>query len=174
MPMKAILQAARRSRLIDLILFGFITLALLAVVAVLPEPLVTRLEGRIRTIDGDSLMLAESEIRLQGIDAPEARQSCTKNGVAWDCGRQAARQLARMVAGRRARCEAWDRDQHGRLLAICWVGEVEINRRLVEQGWAVSFGRYQAAERDARKARAGLWAGEFEQPSDWRAEHKRN
>ena len=144
------------------------------VVAILPEPVATTLEGRARAIDGDSLMLAGSEIRLQGIDAPEARQSCTKAGVAWDCGRQAARQLAGMMRNGRSRCEAYDRDKHGRLLAICWVGEVEINRWLVEQGWAVSFGRYHAAERDARKARLGLWAGEFEQPRDWRAQHMGN
>jgi len=172
--MNPILQAARRSRVVDLVLFGLIVLALLVVVAILPEPVVTHLEGRARAIDGDSLVLEGSEIRLQGIDAPEARQSCTKNGAAWSCGREAARQLARLMRSGSVRCEAYDRDQHNRLLATCWVGDVEINRRLVEQGWAVSFGRYHAAEREAQNAKRGLWAGEFDRPRDWRAEHMGN
>jgi len=78
------------------------------------------------------------------------------------------------MRGSSIRCKAYDRDQHSRWLATCWVGDVEINRRLVEQGWAVSFGRYHAAERDAQKAKRGLWAGEFDRPSDWRAEHMGN
>ena len=31
-----------------------------------------------------------------------------------------------------------------------------------------SHGRYAAAEREAREARRGLWAGEFENPGEWR------
>jgi endonuclease YncB( thermonuclease family) len=172
--MNPILRAARRSRVIDMALFGLIVLALLVVVAILPKPVATTLEGRARPIDGDSLVLEGSELRLQGIDAPEARQSCTRNGAAWSCGREAARYLARLMRGSSVRCDAYDKDQHSRWLATCWVGDVEINRRLVEQGWAVSFGRYHAAERDAQKARRGLWAGEFDRPSDWRAEHMGN
>ena len=50
------------------------------------------------------------------------------------------------------------------------MGEVELNRWLVEEGWAVSFGGYQGAERTARTARKGVWAGEFLRPADWRAD----
>jgi endonuclease YncB( thermonuclease family) len=34
-----------------------------------------------------------------------------------------------------------------------------------------SRGRYASAEREARQARRGLWAGSFEQPAEWRRAH---
>jgi len=43
---------------------------------------------------------------------------------------------------------------------------------MVEQGWAVSYGDYQREERDARRNRLGIWAGQFEQPSLWRKDHR--
>ena len=40
---------------------------------------------------------------------------------------------------------------------------------MVEEGWAVSYGRdYDHEETRARNRSAGLWAGEFTRPQDWR------
>ena len=44
--------------------------------------------------DGDTLSLGARDIRLFGIDAPEARQMCARaDGTPWACGR-AARSVA--------------------------------------------------------------------------------
>jgi endonuclease YncB( thermonuclease family) len=49
---------------------------------------------------------------------------------------------------------------------------------MVRSGHAVelvrfSGGAYTAAEREARAARRGLWAGRFEEPAAWRRHHAR-
>jgi endonuclease YncB( thermonuclease family) len=121
-----------------------------------------------RAVDGDSFHLGSDEVRLVGIDAPEGRHTCTKGGKAWPCGEEARRRLTGLVGGRPIDCDVEDRDQHGRLLAVCQVGGIDINRWMVEQGWAVSYGRYLDAERTAERAERGIWASEFERPRAWR------
>ena len=121
-----------------------------------------------RPIDGDSFHLGGDEVRLSGIDAPEGRQTCEKDGRSWACGEEAKRRLLGLVGGRELACDVEDRDQHGRLLAVCRGGGTDINRWMVEQGWAVSYGRYLDAEREAERSRRGIWAGRFERPRQWR------
>lgn len=159
---------------------GFEILALLAVLALVraaehwskPEATVLPgggLEGRVRLVDGDSFHMGSDEIRLEGIDAPEGRQMCTREGRSWACGEAARRELERLIAGRSITCDGIKRDQHGRMLAICRAGGNDLNAAMVASGMAVAFGsRYRHLEREAEAARRGLWAGEFERPQDWR------
>lgn len=162
----------RRSRLLDLLLLGLIVLAVLAALSLLPGPDPVSPRGPARVIDGDSLMVGGVEVRLLGIDAPELAQSCTRGGEPWPCGQEARRRLRGLVVRAEVACSGARRDRHGRLLAVCRLGELEINRWLVEQGWAVSYDHYPAAERAARAAKRGLWSGEFERPRDWRDAHR--
>ncbi len=130
------------------------------------------ISGTVRLVDGDSFFLGSREVRLEGIDAPEGRQMCTLNGRDWACGEAARRELARLIGGRKITCDAGKLDQHDRLLSRCRVGGVELNRAMVASGMAVSFGRYyNREEAEARAARRGLWAGEFQRPQDWRHAH---
>ena len=39
---------------------------------------------------------------------------------------------------------------------------------MVRAGWAIAYGDYRGEERQARRNRAGIWAGEFIEPEDWR------
>ncbi|MCP5199701.1 MAG: thermonuclease family protein [Gammaproteobacteria bacterium] len=130
------------------------------------------LQGRAHAIDGDSLRLGDEEIRLQGIDAPEARQACTRDGHDWACGRVAAQALAELVEGGELRCTYDDRDAYGRALATCTRDGRDVNAAMVERGLALAYRhyteRYAAEEDRARQARRGLWAGEFEAPWRWR------
>lgn len=64
--------------------------------------------------------------------------------------------------------EIEDIDKHDRLLAVCSIGDVELNRWMVENGWAVAYGRYRDEERMAENQRRGIWQGRFERPRDWR------
>jgi endonuclease YncB( thermonuclease family) len=132
-------------------------------------------EGPVKVIDGDSFWRGESEIRLYGIDAPEYRQTCKdKAGLEWPCGRDSMRALKRIIAGRDVACEIRDTDRYERLVAVCKSGAIDINRAMIRDGWAVSFGDYGSVEAEARKAGRGIWRGEFERPQDWRRRHQTN
>lgn len=163
---------SRRSRLADLAL----TLLVLGAAALAGAyaPFLREAEtlrGTARVADGDSLVVDGERVRLQGIDAPELAQTCTRGGADYPCGREAREALARLVASRLLACESRQRDRYERVLATCIAGGVEVNRAMVEAGWAVSYGDYRAAEAAARQGGRGLWAGSFERPQDWRRIH---
>lgn len=124
--------------------------------------------GRARLVDGDSLYVGGAEVRLIGIDAPEGRQECQREGRSWPCGREAEATLARLIGGVEIVCAIESRDKHGRMLAVCGAGGRDLNRAMVESGMAVAYGRYRAEETAAHAARRGLWSGTFERPRDWR------
>ena len=163
-------RRSRRNRRQEILILAGLIIILIVANVILPEPEDRKPEGLARVIDGDSLVVDSVEIRLRGIDAPEMAQQCERAGRSWDCGKESARRLRFFIRGALISCSGNSFDQHGRLLAICRNGDREINRWLVEEGWAVSFGDYPFAERKARKARRGIWQGSFQYPSDWRKE----
>lgn len=162
----------RRNRKRELLLLALFVLVLFAVRWMLPEPETQNPTGVARVIDGDSVIVSGTEIRLLGIDAPERDQNCVRGGADWQCGRESARRLRAFLGRARVSCSGNSFDKHGRLLAVCRRGDVEVNQWLVEQGWAVSYDNYPAAERAARKAGRGIWSGTFEQPRDWRERNR--
>ena len=132
------------------------------------------LAGHARVIDGDTLDFGGTHVRLFGIDAPESAQSCERDGAPYACGQAAKHYLENLIAGRPVACRAHDRDRYGRTVAVCTVGDDELNAALVRAGWAVAYRQYSTAyvplEEDAKRRRAGIWAGHFEPPSAWRRE----
>lgn len=126
------------------------------------------LEGRVKLVDGDSFFLDGREVRLKGIDAPEGRQTCRRDGREWACGNAARDELRRIIGGSAVSCSVVDVDQHDRVLAYCKAGERTLNREMVATGMAVSYGDYIKEEMASRVARRGLWGSEFEKPRDWR------
>ena len=134
----------------------------------------TPISGRARVIDGDSLEVGRERIRLHGIDAPEGRQRCRDaNGDDYACGRDARRALAALIDSRPVTCRMVTHDQYARDVAICMVDGRDLGDAMVRAGHARDYarhsgGRYAAAEREARAARRGLWAGKFEEPVAWR------
>lgn len=128
--------------------------------------------GIARSIDGDSLRVGNTEIRLFGIDAPEWDQTCQRAGKAWACGQAAAEQLSKLVTGKDVRCVAVDKDDHGRTVARCTVGGMDVNRTMVALGYAVAFRRYSSdyvsAEASAKANKRGIWAGTFSMPQAYR------
>ena len=139
-----------------------------------PEVAATPITGRAKIIDGDSLEVAGERIRLFGIDAPEARQQCRDaTGRDYACGRDAARVLAALIGGRPVSCTPVTHDQFARDVATCAAKGRDLGEAMVRAGYALDYarysnGRYAAAERDARAAKRGIWAGQFEEPEVWR------
>jgi endonuclease YncB( thermonuclease family) len=129
--------------------------------------------GSAQVIDGDSLVVAGTEVRLYGIDAPERRQTCLRGGLAWNCGAEAAAALRAAAAGREVVCRPRDRDRYGRTVAVCVAGGVDLGAAMVKGGLAVALGAYAADEREARDARRGIWSSSFDRPAAWRAKHPR-
>jgi endonuclease YncB( thermonuclease family) len=129
--------------------------------------------GPARVVDGDTLVIGEQHIRLDGIDAPETDQVCLDAaGKRWTCGIAARDQLARRIGSAPVSCAAHGQDRYGRVLADCSVGGESLNAWMTRQGWALAYvhysQRYAGDEAGARQARRGLWSGAFIAPWNWR------
>jgi endonuclease YncB( thermonuclease family) len=132
--------------------------------------------GWARVIDGDTIDISGTRIRLDGIDAPESAQTCLIDSQPYRCGESATRALANLVQGHEVQCDPTGMDQYRRTIARCRIADsnVNINAWLVREGWAVAYRHYSYAyipdEVLARVANRGLWAGTFEMPWDFRHE----
>jgi endonuclease YncB( thermonuclease family) len=128
--------------------------------------------GSVTVIDGDTLEIGERRIRLFGIDAPEAQQTCDRRGEAWACGEESTNQLRALVGSKQVACTGDETDQYGRLIAVCSAGHLELNKTMVAEGWATAFRKYSTAyvadEIRAGSGRRGLWASDFVLPESYR------
>lgn len=152
--------------------------ALLALLLAATSPaLAAPIVGRATVIDGDTLEVAGTRIRLHGVDAPESAQLCKDAaGREYRCGQRAANALAERIGTAPISCEPRDTDQYGRTVAVCRRGAEDLNAWLVAQGHAIAYRRYSAdylgQEAAAKAARRGIWAGQFQEPSAWRRERR--
>jgi len=128
--------------------------------------------GTALVIDGDTITISGTKIRLHGIDALEKDQVCRDAGVIWKCGPQAAETLRAWTDTKEVRCVGDEKDKQGISLADCFVDGYNLNAKLVSEGWALAYRRYSKKyipeEAEAKAARKGMWAGEFVTPWDWR------
>ena len=129
-----------------------------------------------RVVDGDTLVLQNTRVRLFGIDAPEARQACRRaSGQSWACGAAATQSLREMVA-QGVRCSGDEEDRYGRLIAVCHAGGRDVNATMVARGAAFAYRKYSKdyvrQEREAKSARRGIWQGSAERPAIVRAQKR--
>jgi endonuclease YncB( thermonuclease family) len=117
---------------------------------------------QIAVVDADTLRLSDRVVRLAGISVPVRGQTCRDgSGQDFDCGVAAANALAALVREFPVDCQLNGADRMGRALAVCQSGGRELNRALVDAGWARadrSSPALEAAETTARSERRGLWA----------------
>ena len=138
------------------------------------------LSGTARVIDGDTISIGDTQIRLWGIDAPEREQTCVGlNGDIYGCGRDAAAVLSELTRDRQVACTPRDFYRYDGIVAVCRTDSDELNMAMVRRGWAVddtkySGGRYLSGEVQARRERQGMWSGRFEMPWEWRRRHAGN
>ncbi|WP_417807367.1 thermonuclease family protein [Thioclava sp.] len=129
-----------------------------------------------RVVDGDTLVVENTRVRLFGIDAPESKQTCQRaSGGAWSCG-VAATQSLRELAKQGVRCSGDEEDRYGRLIAVCHAGGRDVNAAMVARGAAFAYRKYSMAyvrqEAEAKSARRGVWQGSAERPDLVRAQKR--
>ena len=128
--------------------------------------------GQASVIDGDTIEIHGTRVRLYGIDAPEHDQLCRdRRGERYRCGQVASNALAGFIGRQAVACVEVDRDQYKRTVAVCAVGKADLADLLVRGGLAIDWPRYSkggyaSAEAEARGKRSGVWGGRFVEP--WR------
>lgn len=128
-------------------------------------------------VDGDTLKIDKNRFRLYGIDAPESKQQClTALNEEYACGELSHQALVEKVNGQPIQCVKKNNDRYGRIVAVCYLNGEDLNAWMVKNGYAVAYPQYGKVyvplEKEAKKNKAGIWAGSFEIPSQWRKEKK--
>jgi micrococcal nuclease len=125
----------------------------------------------LEAIDGDTIKLSNGKLlRYIGLDTPEVR---LKKGAEFIYSPQpfaleAKEYNRKLVEGKLVRIEfdLEKQDQYGRLLGYCFVDDVMINAKLIEEGYAVIYTRppnvkyaelFISLQSQARQQNKGLW-----------------
>ncbi|MDA8701755.1 thermonuclease family protein [Candidatus Pelagibacter bacterium] len=126
----------------------------------------------IKITDGDTIKINGEKIRFSGIDTPELKQICVKDGVKNSCGIKAKQILADKIAKNKVNCIREDKDQYKRTLAECFVNNESLSSYLVKSGYAFAYRKYSKKfigdEDYARINKIGMWSMKFEYPWDYR------
>lgn len=164
--------------------------ALLASAAALLTPVTAASTSSVRVVDGDTLVVRGTRVRLAAVDAPELQQTC---GQDFACGQQAKHALVQAISahGGDVMCSSTGGpDRYGRTVASCkfgssafhWFripwknrvdGQEDIGAWMVSHGWAMAYPQYGGEkyanlEAEARRRKAGAWKGDFQPPWEWR------
>jgi len=160
---------------------AFTVLAFIVAALLSPPPAwAGEIAGRASVIDGDTIEIAGTRIRLNGIDAPESAQICRDaGGRRYRCGALSAAFLDDFLSrSRPARCRQVDTDRYGRVVALCRRADgADVQSAMVTAGWALDWPRYSkkayaGLQEEARRNGAGVWRGDFDLPWEWRASRK--
>ena len=99
--------------------------------------------GQASDVDGDTLEMHGTRIRLWGIDAPESTQLCRgKDSLQYRCGAKAANDLDAYISGKSVSCTPISLDQYGRTVATCSVNGTDLGQWLVSKGLALDWPNY--------------------------------
>lgn len=119
-----------------------------------------------RVIDGDTILLANGQrVRYIGIDTPETKHPYK---AVERFGKEAYLYNKKLVEGKWVSLEfdAEKRDKYNRLLAYVYVGDILVNAKLIEEGYAQIYTvppnvKYQELflklQGQARQNNRGLW-----------------
>jgi len=127
----------------------------------------------VRVLDGDTIIVQDTRVRLTGIDAPESKQAH---------GKASTRYLSKLINGNVVTIEGDKTDRYGRLLGKVVYQGKDVNLQMVQEGHAWWYRRYKRtqstsdqrayaqAENTARSGRMGLWGGNPVAPWEFRRE----
>ena len=126
----------------------------------------------LRVVDGDTIHLNDEKIRFTGIDTPELKQTCTKDGAKDPCGITAKEILIEKIGDNIVNCISEGKDQYKRTLAECFVNEESLSSYLVRSGYAFAYRKYSKKfvtdEDYARLNKIGMWSMKFDYPWNYR------
>lgn len=130
--------------------------------------------GKARVVRPGVIEVKDQKFELYGILNPKGGQSCLRNAKPWNCAEGARTALRQHIEGKKVRCVPTEEDDG---VARCTLGDVDLSALLVREGWARAdrdVGKdYVKAEKEARKARRGIWATD-ENPEEVRRQQQRN
>ena len=126
----------------------------------------------LKVVDGDTIYLNGEKIRFTGIDTPELKQTCLKEGIQNPCGVTAKQILFDKIGNNNVECISEGKDQYKRILAECFVNNESLSSYLVRSGYAFAYRKYSKNfipdEDYARINKLGMWSMEFDYPWDYR------
>ena len=127
----------------------------------------------LKVVDGDTIHLNGEKIRFTGIDTPELKQTCIKEGAIENpCGLTAKKILIDKIGNNKVKCISEGKDQYKRILAECFVNNESLSSYLVRSGYAFAYRKYSKNfipdEDYARINKLGMWSMEFDYPWDYR------
>ena len=126
----------------------------------------------IKITDGDTIKINGEKIRFSGIDTPELKQTCIKDGENNSCGLTAKQILIDKIAKNKVKCIEEGQDRYKRILAECFVNNESLSSYLVRSGYAFAYRKYSnkfiSDEDYARINKLGMWSMEFDYPWDFR------
>jgi micrococcal nuclease len=138
----------------------------------------SQIKGKVVAItDGDTFVLLNEKkeqvkIRLHGIDAPEKKQ---------DFGTAAKNYLSSLIYNKEITIEYKNLDRYGRTIGIVFIEELNVNEKMLEEGMAWHFKKYDknsdwaALEDKAKEGKKGLWVlSNAIAPWEWRNRKKSN
>jgi endonuclease YncB( thermonuclease family) len=142
-----------------LVIIGGIV-AFACTVALAQPKAITEFTGRVVGVsDGDTAKVLVGKetvtVRLEGIDAPETGQAF---------GTRARQALSSYVFGKTVMVRKTGEDRYDRTLGFLIEGKTDVNARMVEDGFAWHYKKYNSdpilanLEREARVAKRGLWS----------------
>ncbi len=118
----------------------------------LPQPDISIISGSAYVVDGDTLVIKKTQIRLFGVDAPEMNHPY---------GKKAKWALVSLCKGQKIRAEVTEQDTHGRTVAKCYLEDGrDLSAEMVKLGLAIDWpkfsgGKYRSMEMP--EARKKLW-----------------
>ncbi|MEJ6398661.1 thermonuclease family protein [Yoonia sp. 208BN28-4] len=117
-----------------------------------------QLKGLAYVIDGDSLRIKKTEIRLFGVDAPEFHHPF---------GKMAKSKLIKLVKGHVVCAEIIDSDDHNRCVAICYLADGrDLSAEMVKANLALDWPKFSGGaykHLEPPDARRRMWLADARQ-----------
>ncbi|WP_339690239.1 thermonuclease family protein [Celeribacter baekdonensis] len=116
------------------------------------------LRGGAYVVDGDTIVIQKTQIRLFGVDAPEMNHPY---------GKKAKWALVALCKGQSLRAEVTDVDAHGRTVARCYLPDGrDLSAEMVKQGLAIDWPKFSGGlyrPMEVPDARKKLWLADARQ-----------
>lgn len=116
------------------------------------------IRGRAYVVDGDTIVIKKTQIRLFGVDAPEMNHPY---------GKKAKWALIKLCKGQEIKAEVTDVDAHGRTVAKCFLPDGrDLSAEMVKLGLAIDWAKFSDGvyrDLEVEDVRKKLWLADARQ-----------